>query len=376
DFTVIVNLTQLGIHNTNLNSEMVKKFPNSNVLFSLALRDNKKLKDITPIKKYSLVTSLQIANNSIENIDFVKEMPQLSSFYLSDNKIKSLDALKNHPTIIKTLSADRNLLTDINFIKDVKLDKGKATSTFRFHENQIIDFSPIKGQLDSGRVFAADKQRIFLNDIQLGEETDLSSLKDVTGEAFPYYVKFNNMGTFQQKGANIVWDSITPEDNPNYNSVLIRDYNTNERDVSISIVLTQKVNKVSFNNYNVKYNKDEDVKGEVPKDNVIYDFDDTITLADKGSMDKKGSKFIGWNTQEDGKGKLYKAKETVKINELIKEKEKGNETKAINFYAQWEKSEDKKEPNITKAGSNAFMIVTLLLGMSTSAYAIKKYNIL
>lgn len=78
--------------------------------------------------------------------------------------------------------------------------------------------------------------------------------------------------------------------------------------------------------YTVTYNKNEGagtVTGDVPVDNTAYQKDDTVTVKDKGTLERDGFTFVGWRTTSAASGTLYTKGDQLTI------------TDDITLYAQW-----------------------------------------
>ena len=89
-------------------------------------------------------------------------------------------------------------------------------------------------------------------------------------------------------------------------------YSPNDEIVITSDVILYAIwtNETAPNTYRVFYDGNGATSGTVPEDNTIYYGGETVTVKDKGDLEKDGCTFKEWNTLPDGSGTSYNPNDT------------------------------------------------------------------
>ena len=64
--------------------------------------------------------------------------------------------------------------------------------------------------------------------------------------------------------------------------------------------------------YTLSFNGNGNTSGEV-REQKLYDYQKSITVPDKGSLERAGYSFVRWNTKKDGGGKEYSTEDTLLV---------------------------------------------------------------
>ena len=202
------SLKKLYIRENNIeNIEALSKLIN---LTTVHLNNNK-IKDIGPLSKLTKLEDLSIDKNEVQNIDSLSGLTQLKDLTLRENSIKDISALANlkkltflsvHKNSIKDISALKNLLNleylDVSFNKIENLSALSSLNKLEgidFSNNLVKDIRPIKSLTNLNDLKGKD------NNIE-----DVSSLQDCLIEQME--LSDNNIIDFSSLKAQI--DSETP----------------------------------------------------------------------------------------------------------------------------------------------------------------------
>ena len=204
----LTSLKKLYIRENNIeNIEALSKLIN---LTTVHLNNNK-IKDIGPLSKLTKLEELSIDNNEVQNIDSLSELTQLTDLTLRENSIEDISALTNlenltflslHKNSIKDISAIKNLINleylDISFNKIENLSSLNSLNKLEdidFSHNLVKDISPIKSLTNLNDLKGKDNsiedvsslQDCQIEQIELSDNNiiDFSSLKEQLDSGTP-----------------------------------------------------------------------------------------------------------------------------------------------------------------------------------------------
>lgn len=196
NFNNLVNVDTFYIANTNLTdiTTLNLNAPLTGVVFD----NNNELSNIDYLAKFPNMRTLQARNNVIEDVSFIKDF--------ANKKLQHIELQGNR-------YSDISAFTRTNLPKVGYLD---------FSTNYVTDFSPLVDFEGTNSIVYGINQKCRLPEVELGTGTPMM-FKDHLGNELNYIdlntvnVQKNETGTFKVVNGELIWDSITPADEPSFN---------------------------------------------------------------------------------------------------------------------------------------------------------------